>query len=66
MFDTTANNTGILNGVYHIFEQKSGRNILYITCRHYTYEIVLQGDFSKVKLIASTGPDIILFRKCQK
>lgn len=48
------------------FEQKLGHNILYLTCRHHLYEIVLQGVFSEVKLATSTGSDILLFKKFRK
>lgn len=63
VFDTTASNTGRLNGVCHLLEQKLDRNILYLACRHHIYEIVLHGVFSAVNLVTSTGPDIIIFKK---
>lgn len=66
VFDTTASNTGRLNGACHLLEQKLDRDILYLACRHHVYEIVLQGVFTEVKLATSTGPDILLFIKFRK
>jgi len=66
VFDTTASNTGRLNGACHLLEQKLDRDILYLACRHHVYEIVLQGVFTEVKLATSTGPDILLFKKFRK
>lgn len=66
MSDTTASNTGRLNGACHLLEQKLDRDILFLACRHHVYEIVLQGVFTEAKLATSTGPDILLFKKIRK
>jgi len=66
VFDTTASNTGRLNGACHLLEKKLDRDILYLACRHHVYEIVLQDVFTEVKLATSTGPDILLFKKFRK
>lgn len=64
--DTTASNTGRLNGACVLLEQKLDRNILLFACRHHMYEIVLQSVFLESKLFVMSGPDIPLFKKFQK
>lgn len=46
--DTTASNTGRLNGACVLLEQKLGRDLLYLPCRHHIYEIILRGVFETV------------------
>ncbi|XP_050526437.1 uncharacterized protein LOC126897076 [Daktulosphaira vitifoliae] len=65
-FDTTASNTGRLNGACFLLEQRLGREILFLACRHHIYELVLQGVFSDTKLCPSTGPEILLFKRFQQ
>jgi hypothetical protein len=48
--DTTASNTGRLNGACVLLEQKLNKNILLLVCRHHIYEVVLQGVFHETKL----------------
>lgn len=64
--DTTASNTGRLNGACVLLEQKLNRNILLLACRHHMYEDVLQGVFHETKLCVMSGPDIPIFKKFQK
>lgn len=64
-FDSTASNTGRLNGACVLLEQRLERDILFLACRHHIYELVLQGVFLEVKLYPSTGPDILLFKRFQ-
>ncbi|KAL4088950.1 hypothetical protein QTP88_024028 [Uroleucon formosanum] len=64
--DTTASNTGRLNGACILLEQKLNRNILLLACRHHMYEVVLQGVFHETKLCVMSGPDIPIFKKFQK
>jgi len=45
-FDTTASNTGRVNGVCVLLEATLGRNILYLACRHHIHEIMLEEVFS--------------------
>ncbi|CAH0562835.1 unnamed protein product [Brassicogethes aeneus] len=50
VFDTTASNTGRLNGACHLLEQKQQKlepDILNLACPHYVYEILLQGVFNE-------------------
>lgn len=64
--DTTASNTGRLNGACILLEQKLERQLLLLACRHHMYEIVLAGVFSESKLSVMSGPDIPIFKKFQK
>lgn len=65
VFDTTASNSGRLNGACVLLEQKLNRNILFFACRHHIFEIVLQAVFVTSKLSAMSGPDIPLFKRFQ-
>lgn len=65
-FDTTASNTGRLNGACVLLEQRLERDILFFACRHHIFELVLQSVFLEVKLYPSTGPDILLFKRFQQ
>lgn len=61
--DTTASNTGRLNGACVLLEQKLERELLLFACRHHMYELVLKCVFeSKIQQITSS-PDIPLFKK---
>lgn len=60
--DTTASNTGRLNGACVLLEQKLGRDLLYLPCRHQIYEIILRGVFETVLPHTTTSPDIALFK----
>lgn len=63
VFDTTASNSGRLNGACILLEQKLNRNILFFACRHHIFEIVLQAVFGSSKLSVMSGPDIPLFKR---
>jgi len=54
-----------LNGACILLEQSLEREILFLTCRHHIFELVLQGVFLEVKLFPMTGPDILLFKRFQ-
>lgn len=61
--DTTASNTGRINGACVLLEQKLNREMLIFACRHHIYELVLKAVFeSKISQITSS-PDIPLFKK---
>lgn len=61
--DTTASNTGRLNGACVLLEQKLERELLFFACRHHVYELVLKSAFeSKIQQVTSS-PDIPLFKK---
>jgi len=61
-FDTTASNTGRLNGTYKLLETAINRNLLWMACRHHMFEVLLSDAFG-VCLGPSTGPDILLFKR---
>lgn len=44
-FDTTASNSGRLNGAAVLLEQLLGRSLLYLPCRHHISEIFLRAAF---------------------
>lgn len=64
-FDTTASNTGVLNGACVLLEQKIGRPLLALACRHHIFEIILGAVFS-IKLGPTTGPAYTIFSRFQK
>jgi hypothetical protein len=61
-FDTTACNTGRLNGACMLLEKALGRNLLWLACRHHMFEVLLSDAFS-VCFGPSAGPDIALFKR---
>lgn len=65
-FDTTASNTGRLNGACTLLEQKLERSILWLPCRHHIFEIVLSGVFNATKVTPLSGPNIPIFKRFQK
>ncbi|KAI5714347.1 hypothetical protein M8J76_015698 [Diaphorina citri] len=64
-FDTTALNTGRLNGACTILEQMLDKELFYFACRHHILEVLLRGVFD-VKLGSTTGPHPDLFKKFEK
>jgi len=63
VFDTTASNSGRLNGACVLLEQKLGKNVLFLACHHHIFEIILQAVFIEAKFAPSSGPDIPLFKR---
>lgn len=63
VFDTTASHTGRLNGPCVLLEYKFNRDILYLTCRHHIFEIILKSVFIGSTFSSSTGIDILLFKR---
>lgn len=61
--DTTASNTGRLNGTCILLEQKLDRELLIFACRHHVYELVLKSVFEVKISQVTTSPDIPLFKK---
>lgn len=54
---------GSFNGIYHLLEKKSSRDILYLPYWHHVYKIVLSGVFIEVQLAITSRSDIQLFKK---
>ena len=64
-FNTTAANTGPRNGACILLEQKFGKDMLWLACRHHILEIILEV-LVLLCLGPSSGPDIPLFKRFQK
>ncbi|XP_060880027.1 uncharacterized protein LOC132951961 [Metopolophium dirhodum] len=63
VFDTTSSNTGRLNGACALLEQRLGRDVLHLACRHHIFELILQAAIVESKLHISSGPDIAVFKR---
>jgi len=63
-FDTTAVNTGRLNGACVLLEQKMENELLWLACRHHMLEIVLEAVMIH-SLGPSKSPDIAIFKRFQ-
>lgn len=59
-FDTTATNTGIVQGAAAILENMLKRILLWLPCRHHIYEIILKAVFT-LKVNPSSGPSVTIF-----
>ncbi|KAL4149448.1 hypothetical protein QTP88_003398 [Uroleucon formosanum] len=62
VFDTTASNSGRLNGSCVLLEQMLNRPILFLTW-HHILEIILQSVFSYSKLTTMSSPEISIFKR---
>ncbi|KAG0730304.1 hypothetical protein GWK47_028506 [Chionoecetes opilio] len=60
-FDTTASNTGMVQGACIRIEQELGRSLLWLACRHHVHEVILK-DVFEASLGSSSGPDIGIFK----
>jgi hypothetical protein len=60
--DTTAANTGYINGACTLLEQNLKKELLYFPCRHHIFEIILKGIYD-VKMPQSSGPNVPLFKR---
>ncbi|KAG0724840.1 hypothetical protein GWK47_039783 [Chionoecetes opilio] len=58
-FDTTASNTGMVQGACIRIEQELGRSLLWLACRHHVHEVILKDVF---EASSSSGPDIGIFK----
>lgn len=61
-FDTTASNTGVKKGACTLLEEKTGRDLLWLACRHHVFEIILSKIFT-LCFGASSSPQIPLFKR---
>lgn len=59
-FDTTASNTGRANGAAVLLEQKLGRDLLYLPCRHHINELLLRAVF-ELNFGKTSGPTVAVF-----
>lgn len=61
-FDTTASNSGMINGACMTIEKALGRSLLWLACRHHIYELLLKNTY-ELLFGRLTGPDIPLFKR---
>lgn len=61
-FDTTASNTGIHAGACVLLEEKLGRNLISLACRHHIMELIVSKVFDTL-MGPSSGPIIKLFQR---
>ena len=61
-FDTTASNSGHLAGACKLIEQKLGKDLLYLACRHHIMELIVGAAF-EVAVGKSTGPEVLIFKR---
>ncbi len=61
-FDTTASNTGIRLGACVLLEEKLGKDLLSLACRHHIMELIIAKVFNTL-LGPSCGPNIKLFQR---
>ena len=61
-FDTTASNTGQHAGACYLLEQKLGRDLLYLACRHHVMELIVGAAFEKT-VGGSSGPEVLIFKR---
>ncbi|GBM68068.1 hypothetical protein AVEN_66740-1 [Araneus ventricosus] len=64
-FDTTSVSTGRLNGTCTLLEDKIGRDLLWLACRHHTLELILAKVFT-LCFGTSSFPEIPLFNRFKK
>ena len=41
VFDTTASNSGSIKGAAKLIEDDLGRKLLWLACRHHTFELMI-------------------------
>ena len=61
-FDTTSSNTGRTNGSRVIVEQKLGRDLLRLACRHHIMELIAGAAFKKA-MSATSAPQVLLVKR---
>lgn len=61
-FDTTSVNTGIRQGACKFLEDITGKNMLWLACRHHMHEVLLS-DVYTLCYGPSSGPEILPFKR---
>lgn len=64
-FDTTAANTGYINGACKFLQTRFGRDLLPLACRHHEYDVVLRKAF-ETKFGKTKAPENAFFEKYRK
>ena len=62
VFDTTASNTGWMNGACKILEEQLCRKIMWCACRHHVYERFLSAAYIEI-FGSTTGPENKYFKE---
>ncbi|KAK2713790.1 hypothetical protein QYM36_009614 [Artemia franciscana] len=63
-FDTTSSNTGRISGACVLLEQKLGKELLSLACRHHIMELVIGAAF-RVCMGSTFSPEVPLFKRFQ-
>ncbi|KAK2705764.1 hypothetical protein QYM36_015958 [Artemia franciscana] len=63
-FDTTSSNTGRISGACVLLEQKLGKELLSLACRHHIVELVIGAAF-RVCMGSTSSPEVPLFKRFQ-
>lgn len=61
-FDTTSSNTGHISGACTLIQQKLGRELLFLACRHHVLELLVEAVFSTC-MVPTSGPVVLLFKR---
>ncbi|KAG5860774.1 hypothetical protein JTB14_015375 [Gonioctena quinquepunctata] len=61
-FDTTSSNTGCFNGACALLEDKIGRDLLYLACRHHSSELMLR-NVAEVAWPVTNSPNVPIFKR---
>ena len=64
-FDTTMSNTGHKNGACVLLEQRFGRELLYLACRHHILELIAGAAFTAT-MGSSSAPEVLFFKRFQE
>ncbi|XP_076060300.1 uncharacterized protein LOC143036625 [Oratosquilla oratoria] len=64
VFDTTASNTGLLQGACIKIQEQLQKELVWLACRHHVYEVIL-ADVFRSAYGPSSGPSIPLFSRFQ-
>lgn len=62
-YDSASVNTGKITGACKTIETTLGRDLLWLTCRHHMFEVLLADIFKLCLTDVSTGPEIVIFKK---
>ena len=60
-FDTTSSNTGRSKGACVLLEQRLGKDLLYLACRHHVMELIIGAVFQAC-MGSSSAPEVLLFK----
>lgn len=61
-FDTTSSNTGHISGTCTLIQQKLGRELLFLACRHHVLELLVGAVF-RTCMVSTSGPEVLLFKR---